>query len=227
MVSTDLTAFFVIIERVGRNEALLMLVAKALRQRTGLLALRVNDLAWMMRVSNRRVIRWLDRLVHHRLVVYHIEDFWGVDTVIVEIAGTSVDTTPYERVIRVDLPTHWFVQVLPLVGRTTFAVYLYLLSREQVGGMHVDHLVDLLRLRGRFHAHWHLRRLRKRDLLQHGPDGASKVADPPPPSRHERLLLRFLALPFLRRRMWHVAMLAATLAAVLLALVLIRYLPLP
>jgi len=86
-VRADLSAFFVIVGRVGRNEALLLLLTKALRQRTGLLALRVNDLAWMLRVSNRHVIHWLDRLVRERLVVYHVEDFWGVDTVIVEIVG--------------------------------------------------------------------------------------------------------------------------------------------
>src|SRR5260221_13346953 len=46
-VRADLSAFFVIVGRVGRNEALLLLLTKALRQRTGLLALRVNDLSWM------------------------------------------------------------------------------------------------------------------------------------------------------------------------------------
>ena len=224
-VSADLTSFFIIIERVGRNEALLLLVTKALRQRTGLLALKVNDLAWMLRVSNRRVIRWLDRLVDHRFVVYHIEDFWGVDTVIVEIVGTSVDSSPYERVVRLDLPTHWFVQVLPLVGRTTFAVYLYLLTREQFGLLHIDQLAETLQLRGRVQAHWHLRRLRNRALLQRSPAGPSKVSDPAPPSRRERLLLLFLALPFLRRRLWHVAFLAAIVAALTVALVLIRYIP--
>jgi len=224
-VSADLTAFFVIIERVGRNEALLLLVTKALRQRTGLLALRVNDLAWILRVSNRRVIRWLDRLVHHRLVVYHIEDFWGVDTVVVEIVAPGIDTAPYERVVRLDLPTHWFVQVLPIVGRTTFGVYLYLLTREQVGAMHVDHLIETVRLHGRLHAHWHLRRLRERALLQRGSDGATKVSDPAPPTRHERLLLRYLALPSLRRAMWQIAALAFIAAVLATSLVISRYLP--
>lgn len=224
-MSADLTAFFVVIERVGRNEALLLLVAKALRQRTGLLALKVNDLAWMLRVSNRRVIRWLDRLVDHRLVVYHIEDFWGTDTVVVEIVGASHDTTPYERVVRLDLPTHWFVQVLPIVGRTTFAVYLYLLTREQAGAMHVDHMVGTLRLRGRFHAHWHLRKLQTRDLVQHGHDGVAKVSDPSPPTRRERLLLRFLAIPSLRRTVWQIVALAFVVALSAVALIATRYLP--
>ena len=224
-MSADLTAFLVVIERVGRNEALLLLVAKALRQRTGLLALKVNDLAWMLRVSNRRVIRWLDRLVNHRLVVYHIEDFWGVDTVVVEIVGASVDTGPYERVVRLDLPTHWFIQVLPIVGRTTFAVYLYLLTREQVGAMHIDHMVGALRLRGRFHAHWHLRRLRTRELVQRGRDGVAKVSDPAPPTRRERLLLRLLALPSLRRTLWQIFVLALIVLASAVSLLATHYLP--
>ena len=86
-ISADLSAFFLVVRHVGRDEALLLLVVKALRQRTGLLTLRVNDLAWILRVTNRRVIRWLDRLTTTRLVVYHVADYWGVDTVDVEVAG--------------------------------------------------------------------------------------------------------------------------------------------
>src|ERR1043165_8493407 len=85
VVPVDLAAFFVLVDRLGRNEALLLLTVKALRQRTGLLALRTNDLAWMLRSTNRRVMRWLDRLVRHRTIVYHLEDLWGVDTVMVEV----------------------------------------------------------------------------------------------------------------------------------------------
>src|SRR5215212_11235349 len=96
-VKADLSAFFVIVDRVGRNEALLLLLTKALRQRTGLFALRVNDLAWMLRVSNRRVIHWLDRLVKSGHVVYHVEDFWGIDTVLVEIVGSSIEPHRYDR----------------------------------------------------------------------------------------------------------------------------------
>src|SRR5215212_4719537 len=164
-VRADLSAFFVVVDRVGRNEALLLLLTKALRQRTGLLALRVNDLAWMLRVSNRNVIRWLDRLVRERLVVYHVEDLWGVDTVIVEIVGGIGVPDAFERTIHSDLPTHWFVQVLPIVGRTTFTVFLYFLWCEpQRSEAHIDHLVETAALRGRAHATHVLRRLNAHGL---------------------------------------------------------------
>lgn len=219
VVRADLSAFFVVIERVGRNEALLLLLAKALRQRTGLLNLRVNDLAWILRVPNRRVIRWLDRLVRQGLVVYHVEDLWGIDTVVVEIVGMpQTDALRFTHASHADLPTHWFVQVLPLIGRTTFAVFLYFLWCEmQRPETHIDHLADIVRLRGRLHAQWHVRRLRARRLLVSHPEHGVIVSDPPPPSRRERLLLRFLAVPFLRRTLAHVGLLAF-LVFVLLAL---------
>jgi len=209
-VRADLGTFLVIVDRVGRNEALLLLVVKALRQRTGLLALRVNDLAWMLRVSNRRVIRWLDRLVRHRFVVYHVEDLWGIDTVLVEIVGGPVDEqSRFTRTVTQDLPTHWFVQVLPVVGRTTFAVFLYFLWCEPHRPLsHIDHLVTSLRLRGRMSAAWHIARLRRHALLTDHEEGGFTVQDPAPPSRLRRLQLRFLAIPLLRRALVHLLLLA-------------------
>src|SRR5688572_8794527 len=65
IIDVDLAAFFVIVAEVGRDEALLLLLIRALRQRSGSFALRVHDLAWMLRASNRHVVRWLDRLTHH------------------------------------------------------------------------------------------------------------------------------------------------------------------
>jgi hypothetical protein len=216
-VRADLSAFFVIVDRVGRNEALLLLLTKALRQRTGLFALRVNDLAWMLRASNRRVIHWLDRLVKSGHVVYHVEDFWGIDTVLVEIVAGGVEPHRYDRAVHQELPTHWFVQVLPLVGRTTFSVYLYLLWCEpHRPESHIDHLKNMVKLLGRFHARWHLRKLERRALIARHPEhGGLIVMDPKPPSRAERLRLRFLAIPHLRRSLAHLA----TLGGVLLALV--------
>jgi len=209
-VRADLGTFLIIVDRVGRNEALLRLVVKALRQRTGLLALRVNDLAWMLRVSNRRVIRWLDRLVRHRFVVYHVEDLWGIDTVLVEIVGGSVDEQScFARTVTQDLPTHWFVQVLPIIGRTTFAVFLYFLWCEPHRPLsHVDHLVTSLRLRGRMAAAWHIARLRRHALLADHEGGGFRVQDPAPPARLRRLQLRFLAIPLLRRTLVHLLLLA-------------------
>lgn len=219
-VRADLSAFFVVVDRVGRNEALLLLLTKALRQRTGLLALRVNDLAWMLRVSNRSVIRWLDRLVKSGHVVYHVEDLWGIDTVLVEIVAGDVEPHRYDRAVHQELPTHWFVQVLPLVGRTTFTVYLYLLWCEpHRPGTHMDHLTESVKLFSRSHARWHLRKLTRRALLaRHPEDGALVVRDPTPPTRSERLRLRFLAIPHLRRSLVHLAVLAGGVLVLVLVL---------
>ncbi|HEX7709189.1 MAG TPA: hypothetical protein VF701_22230 [Thermoanaerobaculia bacterium] len=222
-LKVDLSAFFVVVSNVGRSEALLLLVVRALRVRTGLLALRVNDLAWMLRVSNRRVIRWLDRLVRERIVVYHVEEFWGVDTVIVEIVGVDPVARPTLSVHQ-ELPTHWFVQVLPIVGRTTFTVFLYFLWCEpNRPTLHLDHLHATVRLRGRLHAHWHVRRLKRRRLIGAGRDGGLLVRDPSPPTQLQRLHLRYLALPFLRRALVHVCLLALLLGLALGILLLALY----
>lgn len=221
-VRADLSAFFVIVDRVGRNEALLLLLTKALRQRTGLLALRVNDLAWMLRISNRRVLRWLDRLVASGHVVYHVEDLWGIDTVLVEIVAGGIEPHHYDRSVHQELPTHWFVQVLPLIGRTTFTVYLYLLWCEpHRPGTHVHHLAETVKLLGRAHARWHLRKLERRSLLRRHPEhGGIIVRDPSPPTRAERLRLRFLAVPHLRRSLVHLALLAGIVVVLTALLVL-------
>jgi hypothetical protein len=212
VITTDLGSFFALVERIGRNEALLMLLVKALRARNGLLELRVNDLAWMMRTSNRKIIRWLDRLVRQEIVVYTVHDFWGVDVVKVEIV--QITASSFERRVRQELPTHWFPTYLPLYGRITFTVMLYFLWCEIDRAMtHVDHLTASVQLRGRLHAVWHLRKLQTRGVLVLGPDGTLVLRDPPPPSDVERLLLRFLAIPGLRRSLAHIGWLLLALLA--------------
>jgi len=223
LMKTDLGAFFRLIATVGRDEALLLLVIRALRIRDGLLDVSVNDLAWILRTRNRAVLGWLDRLVAERLVVYTVKALpiirQTIDRVQVEIV-TSTTSAPY--VTMIDLPTHWFLQVLPLVGRTTFAVYLYALSRESHDGLLlVADLVATTRLRGRFHAHLHLRRLRQHGLLVRDTNGMEVISDPPPPTRRERLQLRFLALPFLRRSLAHLLVLTVALLLLVLGLVLL------
>ena len=230
VVTVDLAAFFALVDRLGRDEALLLLTVKALRQRTGLLALQMNDLAWMLRSTNRRVTGWLDRLVRHGTIVYHLEDLWGIDTVMVEVIVPPFETSPtksarYEGAKQHELPTHWFVQVLPRVGRTTFVVYLYLLARETLrdehAGFHIADVVARAKLRNRLHAHFHLRRLRTQALIQPHPSGRGFVlADPSPPTRGERLLLRYRAIPYLRRALFHVALLLLLLATLVTVLLL-------
>lgn len=227
-VTVDLNAFFDVVERIGRNEALLLLLVRALRQRTGFLALRVHDLAWMLRVPNRRVIRWLDRLTTERLVVYHVEDLWGVDTVSVEIAEQIARPTAFIGRTRHKLPSHWFVQTLPLIGRTAFTVYLFFHWRESdEAGFHVDHLVATARLRGRWHARFHIARLRRAQMLQ--PDvedpAVLLLTDPPPPGRLQRLRLRFHALPGLRWRIAQILLLVLTAAIISAFLAALHLLP--
>jgi hypothetical protein len=225
-VKADLGAFFLIVGTVGRDEALLLLLVRALRQRTGLLALRVNDLAWMLRVTNRRVIRWLDRLVRQRLVVYHVEDLWGVDTVIVEIVGATAERESFERKVHADLPTHWFVQVLPIIGRTTFTVFLYFLWCDpHRAEMQVEHLVEMAALRGRLHAAWHLRQLHRHGLLLENKNGGLTLRDPEPPTRFQRLQLRFLAVPTLRRSLAQIALLLGVIVLAVAFLLLLRSAP--
>jgi len=105
--------------------------------------------------------------------------------------------------------------VLPIVGRTTFTVFLYLLFLEpQRSETRIDHLVETVALRGRVHAHWHLRRLRAHGLLMANSSGGFVVRDPEPPTRFQRLKLRFLAVPTLRRSLVHLAILALVMVAI-------------
>ncbi len=216
-VAVDLADFFALVKTIGRDEALLMLVVRALRQRTGLLTVKVHDLAWILRVPNRRVIRWLDRLTRERLVVYHIEDFWGADTVAVELPEREMQAFA-PRVHR-DLPSSWIVQVLPLVGRTSFTVFLFFHASEQADDeIHLDRIVEAAQLRGRWHARVHLVRLRRASLLVRDPQDGDVfiVSDPPPPGRFARLRLRFRSIPYLR--FWLVqAILGLLLAGIVLA----------
>jgi hypothetical protein len=221
-VSVDLSDFFAVVQAIGRDEALLLLVVRALRQRTGLLTMKVHDLAWMLRVPNRRVLRWLDRLTREHRVVYHVEDFWGVDSVAVEVAERA--PAPFEARMHRDLPSHWFVQVLPLVGRTTFCVYLFFHWSEKASDeIHIDHLVRSVRLLGRWHARLHLFRLHRASLLVRAAEDASLlvVSDPPPPTRFGRLRLRFAAIPRLRFWLVQAALGLALSALGILALVLL------
>lgn len=223
MVTTDLGAFFVVVGRVGRDEALLLLLIRALRQRRGERGLRLHDLAWVLRASEGGVYRWLDRLTHHGLVVYQVEEGNSVETVIVEVAAEEAASAWVTRTH--ELPSHWFVQTLPILGRTTFAVFLFLLSRDTHEGLaRIDDIVTSVRLRGRLHAQWHLRKLHAHAILApHPSNGSLVVRDPSPPTASQRLRLRLLALPFFRRARAQIAHLAlAVLLLVLLLVIAIR-----
>jgi hypothetical protein len=124
-----------------------------------------------------------------------------------------------------DLPSHWFAQTLPLVGRTTFTVFLFLLSRDSHEGLaRIDDIVRNVRLPNGRHAHRHLGRLRAHAILApHPTNGTLVVTDPPPLTARQRLRLRLLALPFLRAARREIVGLAiATVLLVILLLVAAR-----
>jgi hypothetical protein len=218
LMKADLTHFFRLVREVGRNEALLLLAIRAFRIRDNLLDVSVNDLAVSMRVSNRRVIRWLDRLVAHRLVVYNVKSLplvtATIDRARVEFVGPSA-TQHFDYRVQQELPTYLFESFLPLRGRVTFVVYLYLLwSEVDRPSLDLGHLVGTVRLRGRVHGAWHLRRLRRAGLLVLHPEGDGWIIrDPEPPTKFERLLLRYLAIPHLRRAFAHLFLLLLAIAA--------------
>lgn len=226
-VRVQLPAFFVIVRRVGRDSGLLLLTLRALRQRSGVEALRLSDLAWILWTSRGQVLGWLDRLSQARLVVY--ETHAGHDPIVVEIVAEPPDpsTWPVDGSIVPgpphELPTHWFVQVLPRVGRTSFLVYLYLLSREGApqapAGVVVERAASALGLRGPLTVHYHLGRLQRFGLARRTRSGRSLIVlDPPPPTSWDRFRLQLLRWGFLPLP-WR-KILLATLAIAIALLIL-------
>ena len=202
----QLPAFFVIVRRVGRDSGLLLLTLRALRQRSGVEALRLSDLAWILWTTRGQVIGWLERLSQARLVVYETRS--GRDPLVVEIVSEPPDpsTWPVDGTIvpgpPQELPTHWFVQVLPRVGRTSFLIYLYLLSREgdsqAVSGVMAERVASILGLRGPLTVHYHLGRLQRFGLARRSRSGRSLIVlDPPPLTHWDRFRLQLLRWGFL------------------------------
>jgi hypothetical protein len=221
VVRVDLKLVFELAQQVGADEALLLVVIKALRTRYGPFRLRIYDLAWRMGVGNRRVNRWLNRLVKHGLIVYTIQDLFEKDTVEVEIVRRQPQTT-FDHGARHELPTHWMEHALPLLGRRTFLVLLFLLSSEEIASFHIDRLVEAARLHGRWHAALHLRRLRRHGILRPSDSGSFIVADPRPPSRMQQLRLRFRKQPYLDNALLHIGLLLLVLLALIAGLYLLH-----
>jgi len=222
-VRVDLAAFFAMVAQVGRDPALLLLTIRALRQRGGH-RMRLDDLTWIMRAGARDVRRWLDRLAAGGHLVYDATD----GTVDIELPEptppTWTDLNPPHIPLRYELPTHWFIHVLPRLGRATFVTYLYLLRRDGLSAPAT--LVHALLAKDAavgttLHARWHLRRLRRYGLV--APDratGALVVLDPPPLTPAARRWLRrqrMTGVTLQRLLLVLVAVAAALLAALLLA----------
>lgn len=202
-MDVDLSAFFALLARIGNDPGLLLLTLRALRQRSRYGGMRLTDLAWVLRASERSVGTWFERLSKEGLLVYEIQTDLGVDAFVVEIVD---DETPPARPatdamlpsVRHALPTHWFAQVLPRLGRVTFLAYLYLLARESAEGpsaaLDLQHMARALRLWGARRARHHVLRLHRHGLVGRHPRRGLVVTDPPPLTRHQRLHLRLLQL---------------------------------
>lgn len=184
---------------VGPDPALLLLTLRALllRQQG---SVRLRDLSWVLGVREGSVSGWIGSLSHAGAVVWHEEPGSGLLTMEVSDAIPGLrpvfgpeDAPPF---LTHAVPTHWFVQVLPLVGRRAFLVFLYLRSRERADGLTAPLLVSSIvrscRLRGLWHARLLLARLRRRGLVARAGRGFA-VGDPRPPTSWERRLLRLRA----------------------------------
>jgi hypothetical protein len=224
-VSVDLTAFFAVLARVGNDPALLLLTIRALRVRMSML-LAIHELAWILRARPRQVMRWLERLSAARLVVYDLSSPFGRDAFLIEILEEpTLPDPPREAFAAAELrrehalPTHWFLHVLPRIGRTTFLVYLYLLRAEQsaYAVVHPSRLAGDLRLRSERHGLRHVRRLRRHGLVRRGGvRHGLTIVDPPPPTRMQRLLLRLVTLGLWPRFLGELLLYATLLLALLL-----------
>lgn len=205
-VNVHLPTFFLTLRRAGPDPGLLLLTLRALRLRASLEPLRLSDLTWVLLATRGEVLGWLERLSRARLVVY---DRRGADdALVVEVVsappspadwpvdGAAVPAPPHE------LPTHWFVQVLPRLGRRSFLIYLYLLSREgapqERTRVLVRQVAEAVGLRWVLAVHYHLGRLQRHGLVRRTRSGRGLIVlDPPPLTHWGRVRLQLLRWGFL------------------------------
>jgi hypothetical protein len=223
-VRVDLAAFFKSLAEVGRDPALLLLTIRALRQRTGA-TLRLDDLLWVMGARGRRIRAWLDRLAAEGQLVYDVTD-GAIEIELPEPAPpTWTDVQPPHIPLRFELPTHWFIHVLPRLGRATFTTYLYLLRRDGLTAPATMDLASLTRdtlLRSPLHARWHLWRLRRHGLVALDRQAETLVVmDPPPLTPAARRSLRHLRTTGLTPQRLVLAV-VLVVATVVVAMVLAR-----
>ena len=204
LLGIALGAFFLAVREIGPDPALVLLVARALALRNRS-AVSFRTLGWVLGMRRAAVLRSLRKLSDAGAIVWHDEADRGVIAVEVigELPGERPlfgpdDVPPFSTHA---IPTHWFVQVLPLGGRRAFLAYLYLRSRERRDGLTppllVTALVRACRLRWQWQGRLVLARLRRRGLVS--PIGGSRYAvlDPRPPSGRDRRFLRLLELGLL------------------------------
>ena len=204
VLGIDLGAFFLTVRDIGADPALVLLTARALAIR-GSGAVTFRDLGWVLGLGRRRVVGSLRRLSGAGAIVWHEEAGRGVIAVeiVPDLPGERPlfgpeDTPPFSTHA---LPSHWFVQSLPIVGRRAFLAYLYLRSRERRDGLTPPLLLSAVVRACRFRWVWQARvallQLRRRRLIALGAGHRFAVMDPRPPSGGQRRLLRLLELGLL------------------------------
>jgi hypothetical protein len=199
-VPTDLKRFFVIVRRVGRDSGLLLLTIRALRQRAPLGQPEFTDLLWILGASRRRIRQWLETLSQAGLLVYDTTN--DRDLLVLEIADLGPppvfeDRGPDNVTLHHEIPTHFFLHVLPRVGRLSFVYYLYLLAQESApttpASLTIERAVEDLGFASEKHAMRELKRLTRKKLVAPHPSGVLLLRDPPPLTPLSRLLLRLRA----------------------------------
>jgi len=196
---TDLRRFFVIVRRVGPDTGLLLLTIRALRHRATKGEPDFRDLLWILGASPRRIRAWVERLSQAGLLVYDTTD--AKDLLVLEIVDLGPppvfgDTDVDAVTLHHDLPTHFFLHLLPRIGRTSFLYYLYLLAQESsttAPGLMLSRAAADLGLPSEKHAIRELRRLERKKLVTSHPSGVLVLREPPPLTPFSRALLRLRA----------------------------------
>lgn len=223
-ITADLSGFALLAGRVGRDAALLYLLLRAVRVRGARGTATLHSLGWPLRARDGDVRAWLDRLARADLLAYSIEptgDALAVEFLPQAPLRAPEQVWPPSVARRQVLPTIWFVQSLPLLGRDAFALYLALLGHEPVRARATDvRLAVIAQSIGITNA-WRQRRAVRR-LVRAGAltlDGMrGTVREPMPPTPQQRRLLRFLAVPFLPAALRELAALAVALTLAIAAL---------
>jgi len=231
VVPVDLSAFPLLVGRVGLDAALLLLLLRAVRVRAGAGHATLHALAWPLGQSERRVRSGVDALARADLIAYTWERTRTGDGIVFEFPSQTPLHPPTRAwppsAARIHaLPTIWFVQALPLLGRDAFGLYLALLAHESARrtrtNLRMSGVAASIGIVGVHRVRRATRRLARRGVLRVESGGnafaLASLHEPLPPTPRERRLLRLLAIPFLPAALRELVRLAAALLAAVLVL---------